>query len=116
VSSYQERIQRYIERHPGATIQEARGHGRTPERPEHGRTQERYAEYHERREALERHANELKEQAYGDRPNFFREGSEYSTHRMSLSELEKSQPYDSLDEMYDAMDEDEIPDGYGHYH
>jgi hypothetical protein len=116
MSTYQERINRYLERHPGATIAEARGHGKTPEHPGAQRGQERYAEYHERREAAESHVNALKQDAYGNLPNFNQEGSEFATSKMSISELQVSAPYDSIDEMYDALDEDEIPDGYGHYH
>lgn len=116
MSSYQERINRYLERHPEATIAEARGHGRTPEHPGAQRGQERYAEYHERREAAEAHVNALKLDAYGNEPNFNQEGSEYSTSKMSMSELQMSAGYDTLDDMYEDFDEDEIPDGYGYYH
>jgi hypothetical protein len=117
VASYRERKERYLEKHPGASIAEARGHGKTPERPHLGKTQERFAEYHGRREAAERHVNELKEQKFSNEPNYNAESSAYSTSRIPLSELEKSAGYDTLDDYVDdAGGWDEVDDGYGYYH
>jgi hypothetical protein len=115
VATYAERIASYLERHPGATIAEARGHGHTPERPTAGIGKPEFREYHERRAELERHANSLKQEAYGSLPNFNRAGSEDNTHRMSVAELAKSEPFDTLDDFIEYYD-GEVDDGYGYYH
>jgi hypothetical protein len=115
MSSYQERIERYLERHPGATLAEARGHGTTPEHPGAGRGQERFAEYYQQRDALEAHVNSLKQDAYGNLPKFNAEGSAENTSRMSMSALQQAQGFDSIDEMEEYY-EDDLDDGYGYYH
>lgn len=115
MANYRERIDRYLESHPGATIAEARGHGHTPERPGAGKGQERFAEYYERRTEAERHVNSLKQEAYGSLPNYNAAGAEETTHKMSIGDLEKSLPFDSLDDFYDYYD-GEVDDGYGYYH
>jgi hypothetical protein len=53
-SSHAQRIERYLQKHPGATLAEARGHGKTPERPGQGKGEERFREYYEKRETLEK--------------------------------------------------------------
>ena len=115
MATYRERIDRYLEAHPGATIAEARGHGHTPERPGGGKDQERFADYYERRQELERHANSLKHEAYGSLPNYNAAGSEAATSKMSIASLEKSEPFDTLDDFEEYYDGD-IDDGYGYYH
>lgn len=61
---HSERVARYLAKHPGATIAEARGHGKTPERPGQGREEERFREYYEKRENLERQVEEKKRQDF----------------------------------------------------
>lgn len=53
MATHSQRIERYLASHPGATIAEARGHGKTPERPGAGRGKEEFREYYEKREGLE---------------------------------------------------------------
>ena len=110
-----ERIARYLESHPGATIREARGHGKTPEHPAQGKERPEFREYHERRAELEKHANQLKQEAYGSLPNFNKAGSEAITATMSIQKLEKSEPFDTLDDMVEYYEGD-IDDEYGYYH
>jgi hypothetical protein len=115
VASYRERIERYLESHPGATIREARGHGTTPERPTAGIGKPEFQEYHERRKELENHVNSLKQEAYGSLPNYNAAGAEAATHSMSIGELAKSEPFDTLDDFIEYYD-GEVDDGYGYYH
>jgi hypothetical protein len=115
VATYGDRIARYLESHPGATIREARGHGSTPERPGQGIGKPEFQEYHERRAELERHVNSLKQEAYGNLPNFNATGAQSATHSMSVSALAKSEAFDSLDD-FEEYYEGDIDDGYGYYH
>jgi|SRR5450755_3603484 hypothetical protein len=53
MSKYEQRIQRYLDSHPGATRSDARGHKNTPERPERAdNNPNRYKDYTARRQAL----------------------------------------------------------------
>ena len=115
MATYRERIDRYLESHPGATVAEARGHGKTPEHPGQGQGQERFADYYERRNELERHVNSLKQEAYGSLPNYNSAGAEASTHSMSMATLAKSEAFDSIDDMEEYYGDD-LDDAYGYYH
>lgn len=117
MASYRERIERYLESHPGATIAEARGHGHTPERPGGGRGQERFAEYYERRDELESKVNQLKADMFGNMPSWNADGAANSTGRIPTADLATAASYDSLAEYADDMGGwDEIDDDFGNYH
>lgn len=117
MATYQERIDRYLEAHPGATIAEARGHGKTPEHPGEGRGQEKYEDYYERRSVYEAHVNQLKQDLYGNSPSWNQEGAEKSTSRIPTADLVEAYGYDSLAEYADDYGGwDEIDDDFGYYH
>lgn len=117
MASYQERIERYLQSHPGASISEARGHGHTPEHPGAGRESERYADYYERRDVAEAHVNFLKENYYGHEAKYDADGAAESTHKIPLSDLEAAMPYNDLEDyIMDHGGWDEVDDGFGYYH
>lgn len=115
MSSYSERIERYMAAHPGATKAEARGHGSTPEAPGRGRSQERFESYYERRDRAEAHTNQLKQDLYGNSPSFNAEGSQASTERIPIADLELAMEYNSLPDFLDDWG-DEVSEDFGHYH
>lgn len=117
MASYRERIDRYLELHPGATIAEARGHGKTPEHPGQGKGQERFESYYERRSELESKVNQLKADMFGNSPSWNADGAAAATSRIPISELSTAAGYDSLADYADDMGGwDEIDDDFGHYH
>jgi len=117
VASYRERIDRYLESHPGATIAEARGHGKTPERPGGGRGQERFAQYYERRDAAEQKVNQLKADMFGNSPSWNPTGAAKATGRIPTSDLVYASGFDSLAAYADDQGGwDEIDDDFGNYH
>lgn len=113
--SHSERIARYLESHPGATIREARGHGKTPEHPQQGKERPEFREYHERRAELERHVNSLKREAYGSLPNYNHASVEATSAGMSIGKLEQAEPFDNLDDMEEYYGDD-LADEYDYYH
>lgn len=113
MASYADRINRYLERHPGASIAEARGHGKTPERPHLGQDKPQFREYHERRSELERHWNELKELKHGHKARYNAESIASQTSKKSRKELIDAMDYDDLDDYIEDYPEDDDAD---HYH
>lgn len=99
----------------GASLSEARGHAKTPEHPHQGKSQERYREYHERRQALERQVLDMKRAQYGSSPRWSDSGAEKSVKRMDINTLDTIASYDDL---YDYLDDygDEADDEADKYH
>ena len=114
MASYRERIERYLESHPGASISEARGHGKTPEHPT-GYNAEKYQEYHERRSEAEAHTNWLKEQKFGQDLSYNADSAANSTSRIPIAQLEDALAYDDLDDYIEDVDY-EVDDNFGYYH
>jgi hypothetical protein len=61
---HSQRVERYLASHPGATLAEARGHGKTPEHPGQGTDNERFREYYEKRQELEAQIQDKKRQEF----------------------------------------------------
>lgn len=117
MATYRERIDRYLEAHPGASIAEARGHGKTPEHPGAGRGESRYQEYYAGRAEAEAKVNQMKADMYGNSPSWNPAGAEKATGRIPTSDLNTAAGYDSLADYADDMGGwDEIDDDFGHYH
>lgn len=116
MSAYSDRIDRYMDAHPGASLAEARGHGSTPEHPsdDYARHDPRYEDYFERRDSYESHAYELKQDYYGNEEQWNAEGARESTGDLSMKWLEIADRYDDLETLYE--DYPEAEDEFGHYH
>lgn len=71
-----QRVERYLARNPGASIAEARGHGKTPEHPGRGFNKPEFREYYDRRAELERRVNEQKNREYNSSPKWNQDRSE----------------------------------------
>lgn len=110
--SYRDRLERHgISRRDyerGASVQAARGHAATPERPSQA-SPERHGAYLSRREAAIDRIQAVKVNRYGDRPSFNRDRSRKAidTHdstgdKRSVRDLER------LAAMYDAAEEDDL--------
>jgi len=90
-SGYSARVERYLAKHPGATIAEARGHGKTPEHPGRGREEERYREYYEKRKGLEAQAQNQKRADFSHSDKWREDRSEKAMKKWParLSDLER---------------------------
>lgn len=102
----------------GVPLKVARGHGKTPESPRRHYDPEKYRDYKERREDLERRLAEKKTELFGDRPRDVRHGPRWNEER-SAENIRKYAPSMKLlrwaieaseDELIDAIRDD--PDTY----
>lgn len=105
--AYQHRLERSgitrSDYESGVSLASARGHGATPEHPHAGKGQERYREYHERRNRLERHMVELKRQKFGSAPRWSESGAMKSAEREPIAKLEEWEDYDDYDDYWDDL-------------
>jgi hypothetical protein len=84
MTPHERRIERYLEAHPGATKAEARGHGRTPERPGRGRDRPEFETYY-------RKYNQLKVQAAAEKKRIWGSSDKWRSDR-SFKAMAKEDP------------------------
>ena len=95
MTAHERRIARYMQAHPGASHNEARGHKATPEHPEEARP-DKHQSYYQRRKALVNRANAKKEELFGPSDGWRKDRSDKNTaknpitgHGPSLKMLEQ---------------------------